>query len=173
MEAVHQHCAYNKSALDYDVALLKLKTRIVFDKTMQPIGLSRQDDVVTDGEVLAVSGWGLTKNNNESSSVLRIAQVPKVNREECRKAYAEMIEVTDRMICAGLKEGGKDSCQGDSGGPLTSKNPKSPEQKVLRGVVSWGKGCAEAGYPGVYTNVAAFYDWIHDIAKDDISTFPK
>lgn len=59
------------------------------------------------------------------------------------------------MICAGLfDEGGKDSCQGDSGGPLVVDNE-------LHGVVSWGAGCAQARYPGVYVRTSRFTDWIN------------
>lgn len=55
------------------------------------------------------------------------------------------------MICAGVA--GKDSCQGDSGGAITINGTQV-------GIVSWGYGCAEEGYPGVYSNVAALADYI-------------
>jgi len=57
--------------------------------------------------------------------------------------------VPDGEICAGYPDGGKDSCQGDSGGPLVLNGR-------LFGVVSWGEGCADAGYPGVYAQVATY-----------------
>lgn len=79
--------------------------------------------------------------------------VPSVNQTECSKAYNNMGGITDRMICAGFKAGGKDACQGDSGGPLVADNK-------LVGVVSWGYGCAKPDYPGVYSRVAAARDWI-------------
>ena len=65
------------------------------------------------------------------------------------------------MICAG--ETGKDSCQGDSGGPVVAGSGDNARQV---GIVSWGLGCAQEGYPGVYTNVANkdIRDFIRDKA---------
>jgi secreted trypsin-like serine protease len=51
-----------------------------------------------------------------------------------------------------------DACYGDSGGPLYNS-----ETLQLLGIISWGKGCGFKGWPGVYTNVTYFYDWIMKI----------
>jgi len=61
------------------------------------------------------------------------------------------------MVCAGDGNGGEDSCQGDSGGPLIMTN--SDGEYELIGIVSWGYGCAEAQYPGVYSRIYPRLDW--------------
>nr|CAD7439485.1 unnamed protein product [Timema bartmani] len=61
--------------------------------------------------------------------------------------------ITNTMICAGVTAGGKDACQGDSGGPLVWGNQ-------LVGITSWGSGCAQRGFPGVWANVASLREWV-------------
>ena len=59
------------------------------------------------------------------------------------------------LICAG--EPSHDSCQGDSGGPLMNirrENGQNTYEWV--GIVSFGVGCAEQGYPGAYTRTSCF-----------------
>lgn len=48
--------------------------------------------------------------------------------------------------------------QGDSGGPRVCKLNQT---RLQIGIVSWGRGCSQPLYPGVYANVSYFLSWIH------------
>ncbi|KFB42848.1 trypsin [Anopheles sinensis] len=149
---VVQHPNYDSATTDFDFALLELEGELSFSEVVQPIALPEQDEPVEDGTLTTVSGWGNTQSVSESNEVLRAANVPTVNQQECDQAYGR---ITDSMLCAGYKHGGKDACQGDSGGPLVAEGK-------LVGVVSWGNGCAKPGYPGVYSRVAVVREWVRE-----------
>ena len=100
-----------------------------------------------------VSGWGAEKEGDVLSTKLRYVAVPIVDHEECETNYRERGSITSNMICAGLKEGGKDACTGDVGGALVVGGK-------LAGIVSFGFGCGDPTYPGVYTNIAVLRDFI-------------
>ena len=50
-------------------------------------------------------------------------------------------------------------------GPLVGKSWSRGKAKLL-GITSWGFGCADQNYPGVYTNVADFKFWIIKTISD-------
>jgi len=59
------------------------------------------------------------------------------------------------------EQGGVGTCHGDSGGPLVcQENETAPF--VLQGITSFGIGCADPGFPGVYTRVSKYVNWIED-----------
>ena len=43
--------------------------------------------------------------------------------------------------------------------PITRKTLKAGVP-TLSGIISWGLGCARIGYPGVYTDIRMYRDWI-------------
>jgi len=147
------HEDYGVYGYENDIALLLIDQPYDLNDDVAPIPLPTQGQL-TGGEIL-VSGWGTLSSGGSSPDILQKVAIPVVADDECADAYSgEHFE--ESMLCAGLAEGGKDSCQGDSGGPL-----RALDGGYLAGIVSWGYGCAAAGYPGVNTEVAYFVDWVN------------
>lgn len=94
--------------------------------------------------------------------------LPVVSLEACQKTYQaqQNIRLTNKQLCAGGKDQ-KDSCSGDSGGPLQAAAYINDETRyVQQGVVSFGpRFCGLDDFPGVYTKVAYYMDWILDTIK--------
>ncbi|XP_055970158.1 coagulation factor XI isoform X1 [Sorex fumeus] len=152
------HDQYKMAESGYDIALLKLETTINYTDTQRPICLPSKGDrnvIYTD---CWVTGWGYRKLRDRIQNTLQKAQIPLVTNEECQKRYKGH-KITNKMVCAGYKDGGKDACKGDSGGPLSCKHN---EVWHLVGITSWGEGCAQRERPGVYTKVVEYMDWIVD-----------
>lgn len=100
-----------------------------------------------------IMGWGPTREGGGQSRYLRYATVPFVSDSSCRQSYGSDLQ-SAYELCAGYPQGGVDTCQGDSGGPMVKQDPAGTWIEV--GIVSWGQGCAEAGYPGLYGEVQSF-----------------
>ena len=148
------HDDYDAWTITNDICLLHLEEEAdLSNPNIGTIPLPPADQDIPEGTMCTVSGWGTTSEGGSLARVLMKVEVPVVSDEDCRDAYGQS-DITDSMICAGLPEGGKDACQGDSGGPLTCG-------LYLDGIASWGYGCAEPGFPGVYTQTSYFVDWIN------------
>jgi secreted trypsin-like serine protease len=116
------------------------------------------------GVLATIAGWGNTSSDGEEyPDTLQKAQVPITTDEYCAGAYDADFD-PETMVCAGYPEGGVDTCQGDSGGPLFSGG------RVV-GVTSWGNGCAEPGFPGVYARVAdtKLREWVRSVAPAGVN----
>lgn len=49
---------------------------------------------------------------------------------------------------------------GDSGGPLFLLQEGTNDRYLQVGIVSFGKGCGDKRYPGIYSRVSRFTKWI-------------
>jgi len=78
-----------------------------------------------------------------------------VKQDTCNEENSYDGGVSADMMCAA--DTNQDSCQGDSGGPLYDS-----DNNALVGIVSWGYGCAQARYPGVYSRISHQISWIQN-----------
>lgn len=146
------HPSYNSRTIDNDISLIRVSAAFTLSNAISAIALPNQGSGVSTGAYGIVSGWGtLAQGASSLPATLQSVWVPVVAQATCNAAYWGGI--TDNMLCAGYLAGGRDACQGDSGGPYAVNGQ-------LVGVVSWGSGCAQRNYPGVYARVANYRTWI-------------
>jgi len=141
-----RHPSYNPQTLNFDFALLKLKT-----STSMPRSRLYAGNSTLTGVISTAVGWGAT-NPFGSAFPPNLMQVnlPIVSNAACSSANDQT--TTANMLCAGRISGGVDACNGDSGGPLFINLAGSSTQV---GVTSFGFGlCATSGKYGVWARVS-------------------
>ncbi|XP_055850333.1 trypsin beta-like [Episyrphus balteatus] len=148
IKSIINHPKYEPKSMVYDVAILELYSGFIWSASIKPIKLCStllEDDTLTE-----VTGWGrLAEDNKNLPEQLQEATVKFMNAVTCSSPlYKYGDSIMSSMVCA--YEPGQDSCQGDSGGPLSIFD----DILKLVGIVSWGRGCAEQGHPGVYCDVS-------------------
>ncbi|KAG8005891.1 Complement factor I, partial [Nibea albiflora] len=154
------HCVrYNASTYENDIALVELE-KLPFEEkcfeenpAISAICVPWSTHLFKPNHTCSISGWGRTADGR-SAQVLLWANVSLI--EGCQMFYEDRFK--PGMMCAGDLDGHVDSCQGDSGGPLVCEDEVGIS--YLWGIVSWGKKCGEPGFPGVYTQVAHYFEWI-------------
>lgn len=173
------HPDYDDATTQNDVALVFLKQCVMLGEEAQLVKIATKEELQAAlASTWQVSGWGTTSqgaladgSDGDSPEVLQYGYARYVPTAKCA---AKLDDIDPQVsLCAGLVpsvDGNEppfqDSCQGDSGGPLTfnvaqAADPVLGDYQDDRqiGVVSWGEGCG-LSYPGVYTNIPYFRDWV-------------
>ena len=152
-----------------DLAVVRLAAPVNLTRDVSPICLPpagaehRRQDLIVE-----VAGWGLLEFAGESSDILQEVALRVADPAACEAAYRRVPHqfearfpggFQDTKLCAESPDGeSRDACRGDSGGPLMVRLENNTYQLV--GVVSAGIGCGNPAFPGVYTKVSAYIDWI-------------
>lgn len=160
VEKVIMHPQYNKNTMNFDLALIKLKSPFTLNECVGTICLPEQGKDVQAHTKCWISGWGTTEAGGNQPLNLQEAEVEIHPQHDCNRK--NNYQIRPSMICAqGKNPNGKitDGCQGDSGGPLVCE---VQGKWILFGATSWGFGCADEAKPGVWARVHEGLDWIQD-----------
>jgi len=179
------HPKYNGK--ENDLALIQLYPSqengecAIMNNHVQPACINQEHHRFVEGTKCMISGWGDTNNKEygiQQPDMMQVAFVDIFNFNDCAASFKSRINLKPRKhVCA--KGQGIDTCQGDSGGPLVCFLQKDGSKAVagtgpedqegdefagkaafLAGVVSFGAGCANPDFAGVYVPTSYFYDWI-------------
>ncbi len=157
------HPNYNDNTQHYDFLVMKLDSPV----SQKPAPLNSNVNIPTTNQVLTVVGMGLTSDGGFLPSVLQQTNVDYVSTASCINVYGSLEIVASLELCADVPQGGKDTCQGDSGGPILDSSGTQV------GVTSFGHGCAEQGFPGVYARVSGVIGWLNQQICDLSSNPPS
>ncbi|WP_049872242.1 trypsin-like serine protease [Myxococcus hansupus] len=113
------------------------------------------------GDTARISGYGYLAypSQGSPSTGLRTLDVSVVNNSAGQAYYPPGMGPTAAQIVAAVPGGGP--CQNDAGGPLTVLKDGT---RVLAGIISLDHGCGDPLYPGVYTRVSSYEEWIDSVA---------
>ncbi|EDV35934.1 uncharacterized protein Dana_GF12718, isoform A [Drosophila ananassae] len=157
---VHPYFKFTPQADRFDISVLTLERTVHFMPHIAPICLPEKNEDFL-GKFGWAAGWGaLNPGSRLRPKTLQAVDVPVIENRICERWHRQNginVVIYQEMLCAGYRNGGKDSCQGDSGGPLMhDKNGRW----YLIGVVSAGYSCASRGQPGIYHSVSKTVDWV-------------
>lgn len=162
IENVIVHPDYKHSSNYYDIALIQLKSNVIFTRLIRPACLWKNDYINSTKAV--ATGWGQFQFNGDRSDDLRKVALNILDNNYCQKLYESSKKlrngIVSSQLCAGYLKGGKDTCSGDSGGPLQLITPQNQCIFHIIGVTSFGTACAAVNAAGVYTRVSSYLDWI-------------
>ncbi|XP_066157604.1 phenoloxidase-activating factor 3-like isoform X1 [Euwallacea fornicatus] len=164
------HPQYGEGLMGNDIGLIRVSTINFNAANAFPVCLPLRDERKKDYNAGFITGWGVTNTiTGATANILQKVRLPVADFNTCARTYLETrrIQLTQKQVCMGGISG-KDSCKGDSGGPMVvpTLNDNYDAIYVQQGIVSFGPNfCANEQFPGVYTSVPYYMDWILDTIR--------
>jgi secreted trypsin-like serine protease len=165
IKQIYIHPKFNRQNLKNDIAIIETTTEPDSIK-YSPVRLPCNHLVnicYIIGSLVKVIGFGKSDNKSELEYLENLKDVDLKIKIINDTKYSKKFICADVFLAGDEKDGVVlDSCTGDSGGPCIKK---IRDHWILIGIVSWGSNCGEVKFPGVYTKVLSYHNWIREICK--------
>jgi len=170
LEEIRIHPQYNPDRLwQNDIAVVKTRRSMgIGTQTTDKVSLWGLDDgpaeiwEAADTECY-FKGWGCAANGAPLEEYAQEVMLPIIDDESCRQTYGIS---TETRLCAGYEDGNAGICPGDSGGPLVCPKPGTDGTSLAdywqAGVASFTAANDPGSYPGAFTRVTHYTQWILD-----------
>lgn len=174
------HPNFDITTYDNDIALLKVDQPFNLKSSFSHMGVACLEPSLPllPYDIATICGFGSRAFHERTRSRLYETGIAIIDQKVCNRSFGGMI--SKNMLCAGgMIANKRDACSGDSGGPLLMDVPNNddPEDEhehvTLIGVVSFGNDCALQNYPGIYTRVSRYYDWILNNIDEPLAEPPS
>jgi len=149
-----------------DIVLYKLENAIEIDNIPSFTFLTEKEFFDRyDNQLVDILGYGITENGYLSETIRKgsvsiQSQNSSIYLDMDRSKESSFLAINYQNLYNASDN--IDTCNGDSGGPVYD----SIRNEII-GITSYGKGCALDGFPGVYTRVSYYVNWINSIIKGD------
>ena len=168
VEEIIIHPDWNTYTTENDIALLVLADGSV-NSGITPVKLIADGANLTKGTGVRALGWGEIQDGSYPNALRTVDLEIAANPGAACGSYGGSYD-PDSMLCAtGLSgRNTKDTCSGDSGGPLFSTAGGTFR---LVGLTSWGNDCGLRDYPGIYTRLTSFVNWVYSETSLEATEF--
>lgn len=131
----------------YDIALLRLSTKLSFNNQIQAIPLATAEP--PNRSPVTISGFGRVRTGSELPSRLKYNTLRSLNNANCKRFLRDVDTTT---LCLS-HTAGNGACNGDSGGPAIYNGQ-------LVGVSNFVVNGCGSTYPDGYAKVSLFHNWL-------------
>ncbi|XP_071051043.1 tabserin-like isoform X2 [Onthophagus taurus] len=156
---IFKHEKYNKYTMDYDIALLRLQSELIFGSKVHGIKLSRRR--IKKGRRCSMLGWETCAfHESVPYSTLRKIRLKTISNRRCLKYFRKTFDiknnVSKRQLCAIPKCTNKKVtfCRADNGSPLVYR-------KRQVGILSHPSDELCTKTPSIFTRISPYFKWIN------------
>ncbi|PZC80610.1 hypothetical protein B5X24_HaOG200408 [Helicoverpa armigera] len=155
LKTIIPHRGFDKYFYTNDIAIVVVSKPFAFNTNVRQGTIIKQGVEIKPDSLCTLVGWGVLEPDGPQPDQLQHTNLFTIDQHICAMRYNTIgAVIQDSMMCAGrVDTGGPDGCFGDSGGPLLYKG-------LVAGIVSFGYSCGHRYFPGVYTKVSHYTNWV-------------